>query len=410
MQRQKFNTTIQKCPEDKCMNNLIITILRFINKLIPKNDNQIIFASYPNLSDNPRALYEYLIKEFKGKKKSLWVVSKDKKGYYSKKSDFEVITTDNIKGLYQLFRSKFIFTSNNSYVTICSSNQIKINLWHGMPLKGMGFLDNSENNKKELEYLRKVWTMNDVIISTSPLMRNVISACFTVNPRKIYITGQPRNDKLFSENGRINLSKILKTDLSQINKIIFYCPTYRKGGKRIDGKTKKQEIFEFEDYNEINFNQFLKKNNILFIMKFHPFEEKYYLSKFKSHENIKLLTADLLSKNFLDLYDLLNSMDILITDYSSVYFDFLLLDRPIIFTPTDINEYCDRGFTLEPYEFWAPGPKVFSLNKLIEELQLFNDDPNYYKTERKTVNELVNTYKDGKSSERVWNLIKKMAR
>ena len=98
----------------------------------------------------------------------------------------------------------------------------------------------------------------------------------------------------------------------------------------------------------------------------------------------------------------------MITDYSSVYFDFLLLDRPIIFIPFDIKEYSKRGFALEPYDFWTPGPKVYSLNELIKELKVFINNPEYYNKERKTVNHLVNTYKDGKSCERVWNLIEKL--
>lgn len=67
----------------------------------------------------------------------------------------------------------------------------------------------------------------------------------------------------------------------------------------------------------------------------------------------------------MDFYNILNAVDILITDYSSIYFDFLLLDRPIIFTPIDYEEYKhNRGFLLEPFDFWAPGDKCFCYEDL----------------------------------------------
>lgn len=387
--------------------NVLIYLLRFINRLIPKDKTRIIFSSYPdNFADNPKALSEYISKEHNGIYKLIWAIP-GTDNHNSKNNKFNIINTHSVRGLYEIFRSKFIITSNNAYSSLSSSNQILVNLWHGMPLKGMGYLDNFED-EKQLNYIKRTWGYDDVVIATSPIMKNVISACVSRNPRKIYVTGQPRNDKLFYANGKDNLTELLGSDISKNSKIILYCPTYRIWGNRIEGNPKKDDIFDFEDFDETEFMRYLIKNNILFLLKLHPFEEKLYLSKFKSNKNIKVLTSEIFLSNFLDLYDILNSVDLMITDYSSLYFDFLLLDRPILFTPNDIQEYSKRGFALEPYDFWTPGPKVFSFSKLIEELQNFSDNSNYYKTERKTINELVNTYKDGNSSERVWSIIKKM--
>jgi len=99
--------------------------------------------------------------------------------------------------------------------------------------------------------------------------------------------------------------------------------------------------------------------------------------------------------------------DLLITDYSSVYFDYLLIDKPVIFVPTDIEEYSQkRGFLLEPYDFWTPGPKVYNQDNLLNSILANLNEPNKYKKERNLINSMINYYKDNKSSERVWNLIK----
>ena len=236
--------------------------------------------------------------------------------------------------------------------------------------------------------------------------------CFFIDPKKVYITGQPRNDKLFSsESQKQNLIKLLQIDISKYNKVVLFAPTFRMWGTRTEGIPKKDNVFNFDDYNAERFHYFLKKNKILFLLKFHPLEEELLLSKFEMLDAIILITSNMLQENLLDLYDILGAVDILITDYSSIYFDFLLLNRPIIFVPTDLEEYTKtRGFVLEPYDFWTPGPKVFKFKDFLKELKICTENPNYYEKERKVVNEIINRYKDNKSCERVWKTIESLSK
>src|SRR5699024_10461945 len=118
-----------------------------------------------------------------------------------------------------------------------------------------------------------------------------------------------------------------------------------------------------------------------------------------------LRDLDLIEKN-LDLYELVNAADLLITDYSSIYFDFLLLDRPIIFIPLDIEEYRKtRGFLAEPYEYWTPGPKSFCYEDFEKQILRSLKDNDYYKDERRVICNMVHHYKGSNSSRRVMNLI-----
>jgi CDP-glycerol glycerophosphotransferase (TagB/SpsB family) len=109
-----------------------------------------------------------------------------------------------------------------------------------------------------------------------------------------------------------------------------------------------------------------------------------------------------------DIYPLLKRVNILITDYSSVYFDFLLLDRPIIFAPFDLHEFvCLDGQELfYEYDEVTPGPKATDWKEVLAlvERSLQTDD---YKTQRREICQRFNEFHDGKNSERVYNIIKK---
>ena len=378
---------------------MIKKILKIFNNLYIKNRKNIIFSSFPDYSGNAKALYDFLSQDkFYN---TMWILNQKglQKGFYKK----------SFNGLIKIFSSKYIFTTHNSFIRIKSKKQIYINLWHGMPLKKMSYMENNFN-EKDISY-----NINntDIMISTSVLTKSLLSSCFNIKANKIYITGQPRNDYLFikSNKSKNNLEKVLNMKINKEKKIIFYLPTFREGylnrseGKKIENFN----IFRFDSFNIREFIKFLEENEILFIMKLHPFEEKYYKNILKDYktENLKIIQQEKLTENYLDLYEVLGYSDLLITDYSSVYFDYLLIDKPVIFVPTDIEEYSQkRGFLLEPYDFWTPGPKVYNQDDLLNSILANLNEPNKYKKERNLINSMINYYKDNKSSERVWNLIK----
>jgi len=378
---------------------MIKKILKIFNNLYIKNRKNIIFSSFPDYSGNAKALYDFLSQDkFYN---TMWILNQKglQKGFYKK----------SFNGLIKIFSSKYIFTTHNSFIRIKSKKQIYINLWHGMPLKKMSYMENNFN-EKDISY-----NINntDIMISTSVLTKSLLSSCFNIKANKIYITGQPRNDYLFikRDKSKSNLEKVLNMKINKEKKIIFYLPTFREGylnrseGKKIENFN----IFRFDSFNIREFIKFLEVNEILFIMKLHPFEEKYYKNILKDYktENLKIIQQEKLTENYLDLYEVLGYSDLLITDYSSVYFDYLLIDKPVIFVPTDIEEYSQkRGFLLEPYDFWTPGPKVYNQDDLLNSILANLNEPNKYKKERNLINSMINYYKDNKSSERVWNLIK----
>ncbi len=123
-------------------------------------------------------------------------------------------------------------------------------------------------------------------------------------------------------------------------------------------------------------------------------------------DSIKWITNETLVKNNLTIYDLFYEVDTLVTDYSSVYFDFLLTDKKIIFMPLDLDYYkSNRGFQLEPYEFWTPGKKVFNQEDF--QAAILNNDTSREKEQRKVIRNIMFSYQDDQSSNRVYHAISK---
>jgi CDP-glycerol glycerophosphotransferase (TagB/SpsB family) len=107
-----------------------------------------------------------------------------------------------------------------------------------------------------------------------------------------------------------------------------------------------------------------------------------------------------------DIYTIINQFDILITDYSSIYFDFLLADKPIIFAPFDYEEYITKDRELYyNYNEVTPGPKCRNWDEVLDWIVKFKENPKLFKEEREKIKKMFHKYQDGKNCERVFNEI-----
>ena len=275
--------------------------------------------------------------------------------------------------------------------------QIVIDLWHGIPMKAMAFME-----KDKTIYPSEKFNA-DYLITNSKLDSVLMGACTHLPFSKHKILGSPRVDYLYQK----SVKSIF--NMEQYNKVILYMPTFRQG---YQGR-KEGEIFEHlipvKYFNLDKFERYLEEKSYLLLIKLHPLEEGIAEKKlnFKSR-NLRLVQTEELLQKGLDIYELLPSIDLLITDYSSVYLDFLILNRPIVFINYDLRKYSDvRGLLLEPYHFWTPGFEVKSFNDLIWSINnSFTDDP--FQNKRLELRNLFHKYQDGKSTERVIHFLEKL--
>ena len=303
---------------------------------------------------------------------------------------------------YRLISSaQLIITTHASYKP--SRNHIHIQLWHGATIKTLGIM--AERNGKQKFSLP--WKDVDYIMSYSETYTSFLNSQMLSAPWKYKITGGPRNDFLFHSDGLSNLRKVLGSSIKG-KRIIFHLPTYRGVGDTELGSANNSNIFGYSEFEASEFDSFLEDNNCKLIFKPHPHEDEMahnFISQNNLNNVLILRDRDLSSNNF-DLYELLNASEILITDYSSVFTDFLLLDRPMIFASSDLDSYRQgRGFVIESFEDWVPGPKAFNQAELQVEISTCLKSKDYYNEKRDWQLRLQHRYKDGNSSERMWEFI-----
>nr|WP_302887613.1 CDP-glycerol glycerophosphotransferase family protein [uncultured Romboutsia sp.] len=275
-------------------------------------------------------------------------------------------------------------------------------------MKNCGILDKKHKN---FGFTPKEYESIDKVCITSEMNMLIQSAFSAIPENKYEITGNPRTDILMLSDGRKNLEKLLDRDLKD-KKIIFNMPTFHvhENSGVINGEPINEGI-KIKNFNYAKFDKLLGEHNTILISKVHHAEERLITSKMKGYKlkNILFVSNNDLEEKNLNLYEVLNCADILITDYSSIYGDFLFMDKQIIFTNYDIEQYrAERGLSLEPYDFWTAGPKVKTQEQLESEVVKCLYDENYYKEKRHELRDVFYKYKDSNSTLRVWNHIDKV--
>ena len=367
------------------------------NKLWPKNKNKIVFFSTTNLYDNSEALFQYLVDQnYQEKYKIICAVRnpQDYKELEKKNIVFKKVTTS----LFHILNTKFLFYHNEMLAVRPSRKQIWVDFWHATTFKKINKMIDPDYKYDYFTYL----------IATSETYRPIFAEAFGCELDRIIINGHPRNDYLFDDRDEL---KKLNVDKSSYSKTFLWAPTYRVSFNQVFQDTDCSFIGEtglpiFLMKNELEqLNEFLEKENSLMYIKVHPAQKrKGFL--FEDMSNIRYLFNDTIDAAKIKFYSLLKQMDVLITDYSSVFFDFLLLDRPIGFTIEDLNSYSEnRGFVFDNPLDYMPGEKITS----IPEFYSFINDcilgKDLYKEERKRINKLVNYYTDGKNCKRILDFV-----
>jgi CDP-glycerol glycerophosphotransferase (TagB/SpsB family) len=192
------------------------------------------------------------------------------------------------------------------------------------------------------------------------------------------------------------------------SKIVLWLPTFRhlcnpNGDKRSDYSVSGRDEFNLLTDNTLSgLDVVLGELNIFIIVKYHPNQDLDYVSTSRDYKNILTLTSDEFVKYGIGLYQVLSETDALIADFSSVYIDFLLRDRPIAFDVTDMEDYSNGiGFTVDNPREYMPGPFISGIDDLKSFLTDVYKGVDGYSDERKRVRDIVHQYRDGNSTERL---------
>ena len=312
-----------------------------LNHIIPKTQNKTVFCSFPDLEDMLRGLLPHLNGRVIVLVKTPNVVRPSWLPV-----EVELVKKLSLVGISHLLTARYIYYTHGllSFFRIISSKkQLVVNLWHGMALKNIGLLDGKSNPPQ----CHKT-------ICTSKFFQKIHAKAFGMKQEDVLITGLPRNDILTKQTTNAKLLTIKEN----YSNCYVWLPTYRKseeGDIRVDGDT--SNIFCFESFDYFKLNKILSEKNELLIIKPHPmavldvFEEKL--------SNIKIINEHWLTNKDTTLYELLSISDALWTDYSSVFVDYLVTNKPILFIVPDLDAYRNsRGFTFDIKQITLPGITV----------------------------------------------------
>lgn len=359
------------------------------------DENLIVFQSEGDFWDNARALYEYMISQELNKKYRLvWLVENPilYKRFIKKNVEFVKLDSYNPTEIFKCQKimrtAHFFFFTHRGYKN-ARKNQVVVNLWHGGVIM------------KAFEGKPCLYKIFDYQCSTSQAAAERISLATGVQKEQVIVNGDCRQDYLFSD-----CEDKVKNFLGNgYDKYILGMPTFKKTKRWTDASTESwilpviKNKAQFEEL-----NSFCKKENVLVILKVHHLEDTSFIEA-KNLTNIRILKDDELQNSDIQLYELIGKTDALLTDYSSVAYDYMLLDKPIGYMISEMQNY-SRGFITENITDEMVGEKILSLGELKRFIvDVKNGVDNYHHQRKKILDKFFVYQKDG-NCERLLNILK----
>jgi CDP-glycerol glycerophosphotransferase len=259
--------------------------------------------------------------------------------------------------------------------------QIVVNLWHGMPMKPVLLL---HSNRELRMPLPATWTL-----ATSPFYSDVMAAAMGVAPSSILNLGNPKNDLLFSADPE-QVWPALGIDRSRWRRIVSWLPTYRESAHPGERLGEPSHPLPLESASRARLERVLEAGNTLLIVKAHPLSLHHGELPADS-EHIRYVDTPSLVAAGVAPYEFLGVTDAMISDVSSVWVDYLVTDKPMLFFLPDIDAYrANRGMMLEPYEDWIPGPLACTEQELLEAVESLCDGDDPLPEWRRTIRDRLN--------------------
>lgn len=373
--------------------NLKLSIIRFLFKIIylfPVKKNKLLFIAFDGrqYSCNPKYIYNYIKKENLNDTEIVWVFNQPENFSFLKDEGVTVVKNKSVSFIYHVLTSKVVITnaSLGSYIPI-RSNQKFIETWHGGgAYKRTGrVVQQSKSKDKTLKIIADELTG---FISSSAKFTETKSKNHLVPKEKFWEIGMPRNDVLFDKENEKELRTKVKTyyDISEDTKIVMYAPTLRNDKE----DTSSYESLDVELLLNALKEKFGNEKWVVF------FRMHYLLDPNKNIKNtINVSQYD-------DSQELVCASDVLISDYSSIMWDFTFTKRPCFVFAPDAKKYEQERAFFTPMKNW-PYPIAFNNEELADNILNFNQKNYLNNIEQHHQNQ--GSFEQGKSREKVYEKI-----
>lgn len=307
--------------------SLCINILKFF---IKPQDDIILFVSFggKKFDDSPKFIYENMINDSRFDKYTLiWAFDNPKNIEIPRGKKIKIDTFE-----YYVTALKARCWITNSTIerglNFKGKNTFYFNTWHGTPIKKMG--SDIDSSNKSFQSKAKEWRA-DIMTVQGSFEANIFSRVFNIDIEKFALIGLPRNDVLYNYTEKMKSEVLKKFGIDKNKKIILYAPTFRE----YDRDTQMNCIADIP----IDFSKWKNRlgNEYLILFRAH-----YEVTKLLNIDNYKDFVIDV--SNYPILNDLMIISDLLISDYSSIFFDYSILNKPMISFTYDYEKYSkNRG-------------------------------------------------------------------
>lgn len=357
------------------------TVLKFIvyvgcylvyplSYLFPRTDKILAFGSYRGgFNDNSKYLFLYVNEHLKNRR-AVWLSTSNVAVQRVRDLGYEAYSVYSVKGVYYALRSKYWFVNAyTSDILFCLAGNAKVvNLWHGVPMKAIefgitqGYLAKRYVERKPMEvfFHPACFRRPDYMVSTTSFFDEVFSTSFRISKKQCLHIGCPRNQMLqmpldkvdwFIQRYETTETKNLVASLANYSRVFVYMPTWR------DMQT---DCFA-HGIDLSMLNDSLKKVNACMLM--------------KPHANTKIECSTqydhlIFIEGNVDMYCILPHTDVLVTDYSSILYDYLLMQgKGVILFHYDYEEYVRSREFIFPIEQHITGKRAYSFRELLEAIE-----------------------------------------
>ncbi|MGI1805734.1 CDP-glycerol glycerophosphotransferase family protein [Exiguobacterium sp. TDN 0502] len=373
------------------------TVMKVLTRL-PQKRKRVLFESFlgKQYSDSPRAIYELMR-----------TMHPECELIFSKQRNVtfppHVKTVDRLsfRWIYLLATSR-VWVSNSRLPgwLIKPENTYYLQTWHGTPLKKLALdMDDVQMANTTTERYKQGFKQETAkwsgLISPNAYSSAIFKRAFAFNGDMLEI-GYPRNDIFYqtARHDRIKEDVYRHYDIAPTKKVLLYAPTWRDNAFEGQGKYSFELPFSLDQFEERFGDEY-----VLLVRMHYLVGSRLDVSAYRSVRN---------ASDYPDIAELYIASTALITDYSSVMFDFAHLSRPILFYAYDLEHYRDqlRGFYFD-FEQEAPGPLLSSEGALFDELERLDSSSGRYASAFRSFRETYCEWDDGQASERAMDMIVK---
>ena len=341
--------------------------------LVPRSGRRWAFGSGVGLGEGALPLYHAARERLGEETRLVWLASSDAELAAARAAGLDAEAKHSVRGWWTTLRSRVLVVTHgfgdvNRYAT---SGGFTVQLWHGIPLKKLHLDTPAALRVRFLPDHRLVRAVMarghrlasrgiGVFPAASELVAPRIASAFGIPLSRVVVTGDPRDDVLYAgtpeERQATGLARIADA-IGPIgdDRLVLYAPTWRDGAADPGAPT-------LEEWDAIA--AWLERSKSVLLVRTHPLGLGDYAAGTARSTRVRMLGPDRLA----DITEVLPAIDLLVTDYSSIAYDFALTDGPILFFAPDIEQYARRRGLYENYRIFSGGRYVTSWANVLEEL------------------------------------------